>query len=531
VDRRRTADLPETDSPSPDGAPPMRGPVTRLAAPTDGAFAARVAIILGLVLLSAAILTIPPWSGPSRYVIPGAAALILVAAYWRWAMEALVSLALIVAFYDTVALYVGGVFKQLDELTVAALVVICLFRVRNHWSAWWSWPREIAVALIPLMGVLSSVVAGVPVQVWLPAMALIGKPLAFFYVVLWSRVEVWQIRAAMKVVLAVAIPVVVLGFIEGMNPALFQSVLGLNEYIRARGESVVVKSIFTHPALFGYFTSLVALFLFAQYATTRRWIWLVLGLFMTLGPFLSARRRAIVALLAGITAGAVEFGIRARSLREAVRSWLPAAAGVVVIAIVFLPMLTGLYQLTVDRYIPGIPIPSESPGEGSIGGENNPQARIALYRGSVEIGVDYFPLGAGMGRYGSWVSRDPYSPLYYEYGLSDVRGLRPTNPNAATDTFWPSILGEIGAIGLAAYVAFLVTIAWMLWKEAGRADGVTLRVLRLGAGMAFAQAIMESVASSMFHSPPRAYLFFLVVGVVASLAWRRRLGEREGAPS
>jgi hypothetical protein len=149
----------------------------------------------------------------------------------------------------------------------------------------------------------------------------------------------------------------------------------------------------------------------------------------------------------------------------------------------------------------------------------------------VEIGVDYFPLGAGMGRYGSWVSRDPYSPLYYEYGLSDVRGLRPTNPNAATDTFWPSILGEIGAIGLAAYVAFLVTIAWMLWKEAGRADGVTLRVLRLGAGMAFAQAIMESVASSMFHSPPRAYLFFLVVGLVASLAWRRRLGEREGAPS
>jgi MYXO-CTERM domain-containing protein len=49
--------------------------------------------------------------------------------------------------------------------------------------------------------------------------------------------------------------------------------------------------------------------------------------------------------------------------------------------------------------------------------------------------------------------------------------------------------------------------------------------------MAFAQAIMESVASSMFHSPPRAYLFFLVVGLVASLAWRRRLGEREGAPS
>jgi hypothetical protein len=519
------------DAVPPDGTGPVPPKLVGwLLAGTDRALAARVPSILGLILASAAVLTIPHWTGPSRYVIPGAAALILVAAYTRWPMEALLSLALTVAFYDTVALYVGGVFKQVDELTVAALVVICLFRVRNQWSAWWSWPREIAVAVIPLIGVISSVAAGVPVQVWLPAMALIGKPLAFFYIVLWSRIEGWEVRAAMKVVLVVAIPVVLLGFVEGLNPRQFQATLGLNEYIRARGESVVVKSIFTHPALFGYFTSLVAIFLFAQYATTRRRIWLALGLFMALGPFLAARRRAIVALLAAMGTGALEYWIRFRSLPETLRSWLPAAAGTVVIAIAFLPMLTGLYQLTIDRYLDGgVPLPSEAPGEGSIGGEDNPQARIALYRGSVEIGVDYFPLGAGMGRYGSWVSRDPYSPLYHEYGLSDVRGLRPANPKSATDTFWPSILGELGVIGLAAYVAFLATIAWMLWREAGRADGVTLRVLRLAAGMALAQAIMESIASSMFHSPPRAYLFFLIIGLVASLAWRRRLAEREEA--
>jgi hypothetical protein len=36
------------------------------------------------------------------------------------------------------------------------------------------------------------------------------------------------------------------------------------------------------------------------------------------------------------------------------------------------------------------------------------------------------------------------------------------------------------------------------------------------------QALIESLASPMFHSPPRVYLLYLAVGVVMSLAWRRR---------
>jgi hypothetical protein len=39
--------------------------------------------------------------------------------------------------------------------------------------------------------------------------------------------------------------------------------------------------------------------------------------------------------------------------------------------------------------------------------------------------------------------------------------------------------------------------------------------------MIFAQALVESAASAMYHSPSRVYLFYLVVGLVASLAWRR----------
>ena len=45
--------------------------------------------------------------------------------------------------------------------------------------------------------------------------------------------------------------------------------------------------------------------------------------------------------------------------------------------------------------------------------------------------------------------------------------------------------------------------------------------------MVFAQAILESAASSMFYSPPRVYLVYLVVGIVASVAWRRRASTTE----
>ena len=51
------------------------------------------------------------------------------------------------------------------------------------------------------------------------------------------------------------------------------------------------------------------------------------------------------------------------------------------------------------------------------------------------------------------MSRERYSPLYVTYEASHIRGLQPPPEvaTAATDTFWPAILGEMGVIGLIAY--------------------------------------------------------------------------------
>jgi hypothetical protein len=322
--------------------------------------------------------------------------------------------------------------------------------------------------------------------------------------------------------LAIGLAVMVLGLIEFLNPQAFQTFFGLPEYIKSRGEGAVVKSLFSHPALFGFFTTSVALMVYAQYTVTRQWRWLGLGLFMSLGPFFSARRRAIIALLGGLAVGFAESLRRERNPRALARTWVPVLAGLVVIGAIFISGLANLYASAIENYagrtVTGVVTPS---GDRIIGESENPQARLALYTGSLWVAEDHFPFGGGLGRYGTWMSRDPYSPLYHRYGLDTVPGLKERRPSAATDTFWPAILGESGVFGLAAYVGFLGTIVLMLWREAGRRDDALLSVLRIGAGMIFAQAIVESLASSMFHSPPRVYVFYLVIGAVAAIAWRR----------
>jgi len=493
--------------------------------PLERSFVLRFLIVFGLVL-------VVPWAvgllglpGPMRYAAAVATAGILVGVYLRRPVEALLALALLMLFNQTVNRYVAAPMGPVDELAAGLIFLIAGARALPAWREWVWLPRDASVLLVALFGVVSSVSAGVPLSTWLVGLVLLGKSIAFLYAVMWTPFRAPEIRGAMVSLLGVAVVVLVAGFVELLIPNTFRETLGLNAYASERSGTPVVKSLFVHPAPFGWMTTFVALFGYAAYVVTRRWRWLIVGLAFSLGPMLSARRRAILALIAGLAIGVVETRRRIPALGSLARTWAPVAGSVVIVLAVFSSGLTGLYQLTLERYVdrPGSVIDPGLPGEPAEGGDSDssPQVRIALYRGSVEIAADYFPLGGGLGRYASWMSRVDYSPLYEEYGLSDIRGLRPNNPTYATDTFWPQILGELGVFGLLAYATFAASIALVLWREAARQEGPLTRVLRLGAGMVFAQAIVESLASSMFHSPPRVYLLYLAVGIVLSLAWRR----------
>lgn len=491
-----------------------------LNADTQRGFIVRFALIAALLVFVpwvANILT--PNTGMLRFAPLVAAWAIVVIAFLWWRIEALLAFALFVLFVNTLMLYMGSSLRQFDEVTVPALTLIAL-RWGVHWRRWWWWPRELALGLALVAGVVSSLVQEVPLDVWGIQLALVVKAIAIFYVALWIGARVYEIAAGMKVVLAIGAVIMALGLVELFNPPLFQRTLGLDDFLNHRGPLFAVKSLFFHPVLFSWFTAFIALYAYAWYLVGRQRRALVVAAIFSFGPFLGQRRRAILALIAGVVAAFAEFMARRRTdWRRVVASFAPVGATLVIILVLFIPMLANLWESTITDYIDIPPTETGQPSSGDAG-EAPPQVRIALYIGAAEVAVDHFPFGGGLGRWGSYMSRTHYSPLYQEYDVDEIRGLKRSRPINATDTFWPQILGELGFLGAAAYIGFMASLAIGLWRVSARYRTGIPRIFTLGTGMILVQAVVESLASPMFHSPPRAYLVYLVIGLATAMLIR-----------
>lgn len=92
-----------------------------------------------------------------------------------------------------------------------------------------------------------------------------------------------------------------------------------------------------------------------------------------------------------------------------------------------------------------------------VGAEGH--VRLAMYLTSFSIALENFPLGSGMGSFGSTASIfNYYSPLYFDYGIDKIGSNGPEFVNSdqgstLLDTFWPHILGEMGFIGLIIFLS------------------------------------------------------------------------------
>jgi O-antigen ligase len=126
------------------------------------------------------------------------------------------------------------------------------------------------------------------------------------------------------------------------------------------------------------------------------------------------------------------------------------------------------------------------------------QARTALYGGSLLLARDHFPLGSGVGTYGSYGSVTSYSPIYYQFGFNLIYGMSPAYPNFIQDTFWPQILGETGVVGLLGYGGALLSILIGAWKSARSVDDPRARAIAIGATLVGVETLLESSASPTY---------------------------------
>ena len=121
-------------------------------------------------------------------------------------------------------------------------------------------------------------------------------------------------------------------------------------------------------------------------------------------------------------------------------------------------------------------------------------ARGELMRASLKVARDHFPIGTGFATFASNVTANPidYSPLYYEYGISTVRGLEPGG-SWISDTFWPIILGQFGIVGLIVFLALLASLYFLLCKQHPN-DRISIVVF-------FGSLLISSTAETAFFHP------------------------------
>jgi hypothetical protein len=459
----------------------------------------------------------------------GAGAALVLLAFLRWPRPTLVLFALFMILSDTFAVWIGRGVDYVDEIVVPGMVLIAGLRLRPWRKGVFEPVRDGAFAIVVALAVISSLANGVPTGTWLVSLVLLVKGFAFLHVVLWHDWSTDDVRRAMAAVFAFAIPILALGFVEAVVGGPFRDFFGLVIYADVRGQLPGISSIIVFVNVFSWFMAFVALYLFGYYLVYHR-LWLLLaGLLFGVGAFLSGRRRAIIGLAVGLVGGALaqlRLGVARRAL---LRLWLPIGGIALALMIVFAPGLYDLGRATLDDYARPLPdlldpnLPTD-PWDLAYYIPGNP--RVLLYTTSVVIARDHFPLGVGLGRYGSPLSRDPdnFSPIYREYGLDHIWGLTPHYAAYITDTYWPHILGEAGVFALIAYLVYIGALGLSVWRATRTLADAFSHAFALGALMAFVHAAVEAMASSMYESSPRIYLLFGAFAIALALARAARSG-------
>jgi hypothetical protein len=152
------------------------------------------------------------------------------------------------------------------------------------------------------------------------------------------------------------------------------------------------------------------------------------------------------------------------------------------------------------------------------GWENEELARPESYKASLKILADYFPLGPGMGTFGTMGARDYYSPLLDEYNLSHIWGMTRDFRGFICDAFYPT-LAQYGIVGV-----ILFCIYWKRRLIAFNEIG-DMRYYRVAFITFFCLAIEQTADSSWLSGKGMGYC--MLIGLCLNANRNKELDEEE----
>lgn len=133
------------------------------------------------------------------------------------------------------------------------------------------------------------------------------------------------------------------------------------------------------------------------------------------------------------------------------------------------------------------------------------QARSVLLRYGIITLVNYFPLGAGFGTFGSDVAATNYSPLYVRYGFNSFYGMRQGEEYFLNDNYWPMIMGQFGFFGTLIIGIALLKLMKLILKETK--DN---KYIYFSAFSAVGFLLLSSVASKSYSEYSSICVFLLL---------------------
>jgi hypothetical protein len=384
--------------------------------------------------------------------------------------------------------------KSADEvfITSSALFIMagCLVKGRMLLKTNINW----LLLLFVLVAVTSSIKRQVPTLIFASQLFLYLKGFLLFYIFANLSIDKAILGKYVRVFFYVAVIIFIFGIVDLVAPEWFRSTIGNVAHIDYRLGVPSIKSFFIHPGIMAWFMSFIALYCFAFFLTFQKLPYLFMGLVFSLGCFLAMRAKSLCGLAVGFLAG---LQMQPFSKKVKIAIFLMPLAFLLCIALG--PMVYKLYQSKIENY-------AKAEDHMSV-------ARNALYIKSLDIANDHFPFGAGLGRYGSWMSRVHYSPLYDKYDLSEIYGLSREFPNFTNDTFWPMVLGETGYIGLVLYVTVLLGFVKSLYKQIKNTKDKYLKAFQLGTLMILLGSLFESMTQPIYVAPPQVYFVFGSIGI------------------
>jgi hypothetical protein len=378
--------------------------------------------------------------------------------------------------------------KNLDEVVIFVMAALTLLRPTSLAQR-----RVLAViGGIVVVGAAGAARTGIaPPAVVLDAFLMVKVFLLYLAVVgiRWTERDTRSMVRWAGVAGLVVVAACILNYVAGG----VGDALGLNDNIQYRAGIRSASSFFDHPGDLGHVMAALVLVFSGVYAATRKPSTLALTLVFAAGMLLSLRARPLIGVPAALLVGFIFL----RGRRRTVPLLLMAVLAIALMS------SSVVYEIVAQK----------SP-------ELQAGARVELTRTSFEIARDELPLGTGLGSFGGYASLLYYSPVYFEYGLASTYGLSPETGNFISDTHWPYVLGELGVVGLAVYVAGIGSMLAFARRAMKRLTGVASGVA-FGAWLVLIEASFEGFASPIFQDSLSLYVAVVPVGVAVAMARAR----------